>query len=455
MEKFILIANRINRVIDYKALKPTYIVSRHYEYILQAKLLKKKSEGSLYTEVMMMRYLFNFLENKKIDDLSLFTYSLVQELYSFLATAKSKIGKPLSKSSQRLVYTFFKSFSLWLSDYYPAEAPPINIFLKSKFKGSNDTVKTQIISDFVLEQVKKAIRNENDPYIKAYILVLLYYGLRSIDIVSLTKDCLLLSDKDGKYDLQYIDHKQNERIVIPAISSPVARALSTLVHHTHDLCVESGLKTIFIKKYKNNIVKPFLPYQNNLLDSFVKKHNIINENGSEAQIASHMFRRTLATNLQSSGASLETTQTVMNHKHKRTTMQYYIKTKDEDYIAQISDTLEHMQIISSTHDIAIVEPDFRFDNSFRLPDGYCVNTMMATDDDYICDTLQKRGNCYGCSKMITTPEFLPYFKTLYKEKEEEIESKSFYGSHVIQHIEFERDVIGLLIEKLETFGDTL
>lgn len=455
MKKFILIANRINRVIDYDGLKPTHIVSRHYEYILQAKILKKKSESTLYTEVMMMHYLFNFLEDKRVDDLSLFTYPLLQELYSFLATVKSKAGKPLSKSSQRLVYTFFKSFNLWLSDNYPTEASPINIFLKSKFKGNNDTVKTKIISDFVLEQVKKAIRNENDPYIKAYILVLLYYGLRSIDIVSLTKDCLLLSDKDGKYDLQYIDHKQNETIIIPAISSPVARALSTLIHHTHDLCVESGLKTIFIKKYKNNIVKTFLPYQKNLLDSFMKKHNIINENGSETQIASHMFRRTLVTNFQSSGTSLEAAQSIMNHKHKRTTMQYYIKTKSEDYIAQISDILEHMHILLSTHDIVRIESNIRFDNSLRLPDGYCVNAAMAVDDDYICDTFQKRGNCYGCSKMVTTPEFLPYFKTLYKEKEEEIESKSFYGSHVIQNIEFERDIIGMLIEKLETLGNML
>ncbi|WP_294967022.1 tyrosine-type recombinase/integrase [Sulfurimonas sp.] len=454
MQPFTLIVNKREKLVDYRGLKPVCIANRHCEYILQAKSLHTKTESSLYTETSMIRYLFHFLEQKDIYDLSNFTYPLLQELYAYLGTALTKLQKPLSYSSQRLVYTFFKSFSKWLYDTHPDEAPPFNIFMKSKFKRNNENLKTEIISDYALEQVKKAVRNENDIYTKAYILLLLYYGLRSIDIVSLKHNCLSMSDKDGKYDLHYIDHKAKQSVTIPAIASPVAIVISTLIHQTHDLRSQSGLEEIFIKKNRNGEIKILNAYQPKLLKFFVKQHDINNENGSVVHLTAHMFRRTLATNLQSSGASLEATQTVMNHKHKRTTMQYYIKTKNEEYIAQITDTLQYMQVISSKQDdIVKIKDGSILDNSLRLSDGYCVNEAMATDENYLCETFQKRGNCYSCSKMVTTPEFLPYFKNLYKEKEEEIQSKSFYGSHVIAHIEFEKDLIGMLIEKLETFGD--
>ena len=71
----------------------------------------------------MIRYLFTFLEYKKITSLQHFEYLHLQELFTFLNTVRSKQGKHLSKSSQRLVYTFFKSFASWMSEYYPKEAP--------------------------------------------------------------------------------------------------------------------------------------------------------------------------------------------------------------------------------------------------------------------------------------------------------------------------------------------
>lgn len=452
MSKISLIANRIEKIADYSELKPVNIANRHFEYIKQGKKLKTKTETSLYTEVKMIHYLFNFLLIKNISDLSLFSYATLQEFYAFLKTTTSKSGDPLSQSSQRLAFTFFKNFSKWLYEYYPNEAPPLNIFLKSSFKRNNENIKTAYFSDNVLKQIRKALNDEDDIYTKAYIIISLYYGLRSSDIIALQDNCLAMSDKDGKYDLHYVDSKQNESVTIPAIASPVARAISALIRHTATYRQQSKLNNIFLYAKKNGSIELFDSYQKKRLDKFVEKHNITDDSGRLIKISSHMFRRTLATNLQSSGAPLETTQSVLNHKHKRTTARYYIKTKDEDYINQITTTLEHMQIIASTQDIKVVQEDINFENALRLPDGYCTNKAMAMDADYMCDTFQKRGNCYGCSKMVTTPDFLPYFKNLVKEKELEIETKSVYGANIIQHIEFEKDLIEILIEKLETFG---
>lgn len=452
MSKISFKVGQWEKITDYTQLQPSNIAIRHFEYIKQSKDLKIKTESSLYTEVKMIRYLFNFLTIKNISDLSLFSYAALQEFYTFLKTTSSKNGHPLSQGTQRLIYTFFKNFSKWLYEYYPNESPPLNIFLKSSFKRNNENIKTTYFSDNVLKQIRKALNNEDDIYTKAYITIALYYGLRSSDIIALQDNCLSMSEKDGKYDLHYIDSKQNESVTIPAISSPVARNISALIHHTATYRQESSLKNIFLYKMRNGSIRLLDSVQKVRLDKFVKKHNITDDSGRLIKISSHMFRRTLATNLQSSGIPIEITQSILNHKHKRTTARYYIKTKDEDYINQITSTLEHMQIIASTQDIMMIQDDINFESALRLPDGYCTNKAMAMDADYMCDTFQKRGNCYGCTKMVTTPDFLPYFKNLVKEKELEIETKSVYGPNIIQHIEFEKDLIEMLIEKLETFG---
>lgn len=446
-------ANHMLKVVDYSGLKPVNIAKRHLEYIGQGKELKSKTESSLYTETKMIHHLFKFLTIKNISDLSLFSYTTLQEFYAYLKTATSKNGAPLSQSSQRLAYTFFKNFSRWLYEYHPDESPPFNIFMKSHFKHNNENIKTAYFSDNALNQIRKALAEEDNLYTKAYLLISLYYGLRSFDIIALRDDCLSMSDKDGRYDLHYVDHKQNENVTIPAIAAPVSRAISTLIHHTAIHRQTSKINSIFLHTKSNGTITMLSAYQKTRLDKFVKVHNIIDDSGRLIAMSSHMFRRTLATNLQSSGVPIETTQSILNHKHKRTTLKYYVKTKDEDYINQISVILAHMQIIANAQDIEIIGDNFGLNSALRLPDGYCTNKAMAMESDYMCDTFQKRGNCYGCSKMVTTPDFLPYFRNLIKEKEQDIETKNIYGANIVQHIEFEKNLIEMLIEKLEKFGE--
>lgn len=444
-----LIVNQIVKIVDYTGLQPEHLANRHYEYIKQAKTLRFKSESSLYTEAKMILHFFAFLDLRKINDLSKFSYAYVQEFYAYLATVTSMTGKPLSKSSQRLSYTFFKNFSKWLHEEYPEEAPELSIFQKSPYRRNNDYLKTPFYSDHVLDQIKKSVLNEKDIQTKAYVMILLYYGLRSGDIVSLTRNCLTLSDKDGKYDLHYIDHKQNEKVIIPAIASPVSRVIAELIKNTHSTYKMNKTNQIFLQKDSKGFIKTLGTYQKVRLDRFTKEHNITDDAGNLAKLSSHMFRRTLATNLQSSGVSLETAQMLLNHKHKRTTAKHYIKTKSEDYIEQISKTLDHMQILASVSHVLPSNGTIKPEVALRLSDGYCSNVAMVSDESYMCEHFVKRGNCYGCSKMVTTPEFLPYFYKLVTDKEEELNTKNIYGSHVIRQIKFEMNLLKTLIGKLE------
>ncbi len=449
MQSFTLIVGNREKIVDYIGIKPYYIARLHYQYIMHMKKMYKKTDTSLYTEFTMMRYVFMFLYERKIERIDDFSYADILQFYTYLATTQTKNGKLLSQSSQRLIYTFFKSFAKWLNEYHLQDAPPLHIFIKSKFKRNNETLKTSILSDYVLQQIKKGLSVEEDVYTRAYITILIYYGLRSYDIVSLKRDCLRKSNKDGKYDLYYVDHKAKEQTILPAIEMPVYRAIKALMEYTFSLRQRSAYKEIFIKENRRQEIRILLPDQSSRFKRFVKKHNILTENGTPLHLTAHMFRRTLATNLQSSGASIETTQMILNHKHKRTTMQYYIKTKETEYITKITQLLEHMQIIFSTENIPELDNHSGLKHPLRLADGYCLDSAMAKDDSYICDTFKKRANCYGCPKMVTTPDFLPYFRQLYKEKAEELKQTDVYGSHMLQHLEFEKELIGELIKKLE------
>ncbi len=437
--------------VDYSTLKPYGMCKLHYEYIKNAQEIQLKTDRSLYTEVKMMIYLFQFLENKDMSKLSAFTYLNLQELIAFLKVCVTKQDKPLSQSSQRLVYTFFKSFVKWLYKNYPDEAPSLEIFQKSPYRRNNAKLKTEYIHDDALKQIKKSLRNEQNIYTKAYIIVALYYGLRSFDIVNLTKDCIVKSEKNGKFDLHYIDHKQKEKVVIPAIAPIVATTLNDLIKYTKVLRVKSGLNNIFIKEQREE-ASVFSAYQKNMLDKFVKDHNITNNAGELIKLTSHMFRRTLATNMQSDGVSIDATQSILNHKHKRTTFQHYILTKEQDYIEQISSVIEKMHILTESS----------FKNNFlqnsvesmlRLPDGYCTNQLMLSENNYMCETYKARGNCYGCSQMVTTPKFLPYFEKFVEEKSEELKSSYIYGSHVARQIEYEIELVNTVINQLKEMND--
>ena len=184
-----LYVNDYDKSIDFSEIKPLWLAKRYYEYIQYNKALALKADSSLYTEVKMMSYLFSFLEEKKLTSLKSFDYSMIQTFFSYLKLVKSKQNKHLSKSTQRLVYTFFKNFIKWLYREYKDESPSLNIFQKSPYKRNNEALKSDFFSDSVLKKIKKSLIVEEDIYTKTYLLILLYYGLRSMDILTLRTDC--------------------------------------------------------------------------------------------------------------------------------------------------------------------------------------------------------------------------------------------------------------------------
>ena len=150
------------KYVDFTAFYPVPLGKSYAEYILYHIQRKSKTESSLYTEVKMIRYLFEYLRHIGISDLSHFQLAQMQTFITYLKTCKSKQNKPLSQSSQRLVYTFFKNFSFWLDTFYPKEAPALNIFQKSPYRRNNTHLKTTYFRDSELAQIKQGLRNEEE-----------------------------------------------------------------------------------------------------------------------------------------------------------------------------------------------------------------------------------------------------------------------------------------------------
>ena len=236
-----------------------------------------------------------------------------------------------------------------------------------------------------------------------------------------------------------------------------SKSIKMLIDETKELRRESGEKRLFIHKIKNgrskvgNINRYDFQAPNQWLKFFIKRHNITNENGTLTKVHLHQFRSTLLTNMDSEGIDIEIGAHQADHKHSSTTQRYYIHSTDKTYNEQMDILDKVVDSIGVTDDISVID-DVEFQSNadaLRLDDGYCRDTKMATDDEYVCEHYKSRGNCYGCSKMITTPDFLPYFYDLLKEKEQELKDKSKYGEHVLRQIRFELSLIKVLIEKLE------
>lgn len=456
--KLILQQSNANTTCDFTKIAEPFR-ARFYEYIKEKKDTRKKKESTLVGEfVYFNKYSAHFMASTGIKSLSEIDVRFIREFTSYLATKHTKKGKLLSKSSARKIFGAFKVYAIWLESYYPKEAPSVSLFKPNPFsRGANDTLKTKPLEDDVLEQFKKAIRKEDNIYHKACFTVALYQGLRSEDIMQLEVDCLKEDeDNKGKYDLCYYNSKADEWMQ-KRTNSTVVKALKMLIDETKELRKESGKKRLFIHIVKNgrakigNIERYSFAAPNQWLQIFIKKHNITKENGTLTKVHMHQFRSTLLTNMDSEGIDIEIGAHQADHKNSSTTRRYYIHSTDKTYNEQMDILDKVVDSIGISDDISVVnDTEFQANtDALRLDIGYCQDTKMATDDEYICEHFKGRGNCYGCSKMITTPDFLPYFYDLLKEKEKELKDKGKYGEHVLRQIRFELSIIKALIEKLE------
>lgn len=459
----------IARTYDFNTLPKPF--ARHfYDYIKEHKDAKKKSESTLLNECnFFFQHIAPFFASLGFESFAQIDAEAKQRFIVYLnTTLGKKTNRPLGQSAKRHIFGCAKIYFTWLTKHHKDEAPKLAHFNPNPYsKGANAKLKTKIIDETAMEQIKKALRNERNLYVKAFIAVAAYLGLRREDIMELQADCLSDDpDKPGAYHFRYYNHKDSQwyKKPVPKNCSSAVVALKLLIEHTEKLRVESEEKRIFIwqgdgrgNNKKNGSILRFT--HSTVTDwhkSYVKRHNITDARGLSPHITPHMFRHSLLTGMDEAGVDVEHAQFVADHKSAETTRRYYIHSRDATYNAQMDAVEELSTSIGVAKDTSCIE-DKAFHsnkNALTLPDGYCRDTKMATNDAYICDHFNKRGNCYGCSKLLTTPEFLDYFYQQLEAKEKELDDKTLYGENVLRQIHFQIEMIKKLIEKLESLqGD--
>lgn len=445
---------------DFNAIYSPFNV-RFHQYIKFCKDTNKKKDSTLRNEfICFQRHFCVFAKKKELLSLTELNFSYVREFASYLSTIITVRGRKLSQSASRMTFSYLKQYCIWLTRYYPAEVAPIEIFNFNPFGNrANERIKTKPLEDSVLRQFKKSLQVETNVYHRACLVLALHQGLRSIDIFGLKDDCLIEDpDNKGEYYLYYYNNKSDRWIKKRTFVS-VVRAIKTLIKHTKCLREESDRKELFIHKVElpqHGIVGSIKQYNYHVkkvwLAAFIKKHKIKNCHGELEKINIHRLRSTLASNMDAEGIDVEIAASQLDHKNSSTTMRYYIHSTDETYNKSMDIIDKVVSKIGITQDVSNID-DHEFKENvlaLRLADGYCQDTKIATDMNYVCPRFTKRGNCYGCPKMVTTPEFLPYFNDLIKEKKDSLDSLSKYGSHVSRQIEHEIAVVEQIVFKLKS-----
>jgi integrase len=446
----------------------SYIESDSIKNVVKAYIWRNYKEGNkslnkLYIDVCNFKVVNSFIVDNSMKSFKNIDNNCIYLLISYLKTYISqKTKKPFSYQSQKKYLDTLKATIRWGQLYMPNEVPKTEIFTGNEYIGVNRKLKIDFIPDEVLEQINKALKNEENPYAKYGIIILQSTGMRIGDMLKLTTDSVKPHLISG-YTLTWYDHKnRKERQPMP-IPNECAIAVEKLIEYTKELReqAEDDIKNyLFIYrlqkgknkgKIKNLYIQQIKPW----FDDFIKNNDIRDTNGEYYNLTSHQFRRTLATDMLSKGTDLKAIQEVLGHSSPMTTKQSYADVKDKER-AEVFKNIGIIGNINKVDETVITDKKDLIwfkenkDKGARLCDGYC--TKPFNDKDEICPTILKRQKCYTCSRYVTTPEYLQAHKNHLAGLEKQLEG-NIYGDHYAEHFIPTIEILKEIVKRLEEIQD--
>ncbi|CAI3550282.1 Site-specific integrase [Clostridium neonatale] len=455
----------------------SYIESDSIKNVVKAYIWRNYKERNntlikLYYDTKKIKVFINFLRINKIYSFKLLTNNDIETFISHLKTSISNITKkPFSYQYQKKLLDSVKAVIRWGQLYMPNEVPKVEIFIGNEYTGVNRKLKIDFISDEVLEKINKALKNEENPYIRYGMIILQSTGMRLGDMLKLTTDSVKPHLISG-YTLTWYDHKnRKEREPMP-ITNECAIAVEKLIEYTKEIRKESECsikKYIFIHKIttgkksgritvinENNYAKWLNGHNKNgklVRKGFVHKHNILDSNGQIYNLTAHQFRRTLGTDMLSKGTDINVIAEVLGNNVVNAS-KYYADVKDKER-AKVFKNIGIIGNINKVDETVITDKNDLIwfkenkDKGARMEDGYC--TKPCTDGK-ICDRLLKRQKCYTCSRYITTPEYLQAHKSHLVELEKQLEG-NIYGDHYAEHFLPTIEILKEIVKRLEEIQD--
>lgn len=435
------------------AIIPIKMNNQYLDYVNYRKM-KGFVAKTIYGEHRVMQHLSNFMFDNGLKHIEEFDFHIVTNYVNYVKTLKNHYtGEILSLRSQQFIYHTNRSFIRYLASIDDKYIKTLNHFEEFNITRSEE-LSTESINENILEQIKKELKNCKDIYLKPMLILFMTYGLRRSEILNLKIDCLQINENDStKYDLKFKNTKSDKYRTIYNVNPNLIFPIKNLIEYTTPLREKSHLNYLFLTvnnsyKYLNKIDVLQAGAVGKKINKFIKEHNIKDLNGEYPSVSPHMFRRTIPEMYEKKGISLQTTQVILGHKNITTTNKHYNRTNEFEYEKTIKIALENMIYLNSPTKTEIKTSFPNLDAYKIIEEGYCKSNIVYTNNS-ICEHLQTRGNCYGCHQMITTPEYLPFFKKQLNVWNEEIKKYKFLGDHVTRHFKWKIKVVQGIINKLE------
>lgn len=413
------------------------------EYIWTHYRTGNRIPKGLRESLWRFKYFDAFCRQNDVQSLRNLDNGLMDDFRSFLRVYLSPAtGKNLSYCYQSNCFSAVKTLVDWCRVFLPSAVPEKQIFTGSEYTRVHDRLKIEFIPDEILQAVNVALKIEDNPYLKYGIIILECTGMRVGDLLLLQTDCISEHPISG-HTISWFDHKNRksrDNMLIPQECKQAVDCLLAVTESARGNADELEKRRLFI--YQPTIgthKKPIITVSKQVFTKwcrdFGEKHGIRDSGGNIFKLTSHMFRRTLATDMISKGMNLKVIQEVLGHTSPATTKKYYADVKDADRAEMFS----RIGILGNIRQVGDTEiPDqtelawFRGNcaGKARLSDGYCT---LPIQDDKPCGHFLSQQKCYLCSRYITTLEDLNAHRQHLTELQEMLDS-NIYGAHYAAHI---------------------
>jgi len=428
------------------------------EYIWMNYMTGNRTVRSLREFTLKIKYFNSFCTQSGLIMLSELDNQTVENYRLSLKSHISNLtGKPLSYSYQKACFDALKSLVNWARIHMPGNVPETEIFTGNEYRGVHQRLKIDFIPDEILQKINKALKDENNPYVKYGITILESTGMRIGDLLLLTTACIKEHPISG-YTISWFDHKNRKSrngLPVPNTCRDAVWRLLETTAALRDRAAADLKERLFIYEprigtNRREIVPVSRQTFGKWCRDFSGKHHITDTDGNPYSITSRMFRRTLATDMLSKGTNVKVIQETLGHASVTTTKLYYADIKDAARV----EMFEKIGILGNIDNVdEHIIPDSVERQWFkqnctgkaRLSDGYCT---LPIQQGTICSRLLSRQKCYTCSRYITTLEDLDTHKRHLEELQALLDS-NIYGEHYAAHLTPTVIVLKEIIKRLE------
>lgn len=286
---------------------------------------------------------------------------------------------------------------------------------------------TEIIPDEIMIQLDHHYKELNPDY-KLMYEILSATGLRIKSVTHLQINCLTPCKEDGNYYvLEYNPFKtakvrkkngQAEMLTV-LIEKELAIKIKAKIKNNLDNIKKSGTDFIFVSQLGNTPVLTLTKEYGfvQAVNRIIKKHNIVNADGSLWNYTSRQARKTLGVNLAENGATSQQIANQFGHNDTRTTDKYYAEVRTKK-MAELNssffqkkfnlfvgeDNLKNF----TEEERKLLYIDFIM-NVRNVELGKCSKHISEGP----CGVNVGRSNCAICPKLCTGTNYLPKWEELH------------------------------------------